>query len=82
VDVTLPAATKANLTLRTDNGSIYTDFKLGSPPGSPPSVEGRPKDGVPFRIEVNKTTSGTVNGGGPEIELRTFNGNMYVRKGN
>ena len=32
-------------------------------------------------IEVNKSITGTINGGGPELELRTFNGSVYVRKG-
>ncbi len=27
------------------------------------------------------TIYGTVNGGGPDFELRTFNGNVYLRKG-
>jgi hypothetical protein len=81
VDVTLPAATKANLKLRTDNGSIYTDFKLGPATGPPPAAEGAGKGDAPIRIEVNKSLVGSLNGGGPEIELRTFNGNVYVRKG-
>jgi len=81
VDVTLPSATKANLKLRTDNGSIYTDFKLGSLTGPSPSAEYAGKDGPLLRMEIHKTAIGTLNGGGPEIEIRTFNGNVYVRKG-
>jgi hypothetical protein len=30
---------------------------------------------------VNRSIYGTVNGGGPEIELRTFNGSVFLRKG-
>ncbi|HEY3043283.1 MAG TPA: DUF4097 family beta strand repeat-containing protein [Vicinamibacterales bacterium] len=33
------------------------------------------------RIELDSSIYGTVNGGGPEFELRTFNGNIYLRKG-
>jgi hypothetical protein len=82
VDVTLPAATKANLKLRTDNGSIHMDFKLGPLTGLPRPAEDTPQSDARSRIAVNKTTFGSLNGGGPEIELRTFNGNVYVRKGN
>jgi hypothetical protein len=32
-------------------------------------------------IELDSSIYGTVNGGGPEFELRTFNGNIYLRKG-
>ncbi len=82
VDVSLPASAKANLKLRSDNGSIFTDFDLHvlSDPGSPVSEDTRGEGGR-FRIEVNKAVYGSVNGGGPEIEARTFNGNVYVRKG-
>ena len=82
VDVSLPPAAKANLKLRSDNGSIFTDFDLHvlSDPGSPVREDTRGEGGR-FRIEVNKAVYGSVNGGGPEIEARTFNGNVYVRKG-
>jgi hypothetical protein len=69
VDVTFPAGTKANLKLRTDNGNVNSDFKLGPIP-----------DGQ-GHVEVNKALSGPLNGGGPQFELRTFNGSVYLRKG-
>jgi hypothetical protein len=34
-----------------------------------------------YRITVNKSIYGSINGGGPDIELRTFNSNVYVRRG-
>jgi hypothetical protein len=40
----------------------------------------RGRDGR-IRIDVNQSVQGTVNGGGPEFEFRTFNGNIYVRRG-
>lgn len=82
VDVTLPASTKANLKLRSDNGSVYTDFELGTLAQPSAVVEETRGYGGRHRIEVNKAIYGTLNGGGPEIELRTFNGNVDVRKGN
>ena len=81
VDVTLPASIKANVRLRTDNGSAFTDFDLNVQPASnPPDVEDSRPHGGRYRIEVNKVIYGSVNGGGPEIEMRTFNGNIYLRK--
>lgn len=82
VDVTLPASVRANLKLRTDRGSVLTDFDLTTlPQPSPTLVEDTRKSGGRYRIEVNKFIYGAVNGGGPDIELRTFNGDIYVRKG-
>lgn len=81
VDVTLPSTVKANLKLRTDNGSAFTDFELQMlPQANVPSIEDTRRDRGRYRIDVNKVIYGAVNGGGPEIEMRTFNGNIYLRK--
>jgi hypothetical protein len=106
VDVTLPAAVRANLKLRSDQGEVYTDFEVPlqqqrtastsvqvppvppAPPAlpvsgpNPPPPSPRPLRGRRgTRVEVDTSIYGTVNGGGPEFELRTFNGDVYLRKG-
>jgi len=85
VDVTLPAAVKANLKLRSDQGDVYTDFDLqlrreSSNPNPNPDVDAR-RNGRARVIDVDNAIYGSVNGGGPDFEMRTFNGNVYVRKG-
>jgi hypothetical protein len=46
------------------------------------SVTSSPRGGDGrFRIDVGQAIQGSVNGGGPEFELRTFAGNIYLRKG-
>ena len=81
VDVTLPSSVKANLKLRSDMGEVFTDFDIQVRPATTaPSQVQRGRDGR-IRIDVNQSVQGTVNGGGPEFELRTFNGNIYVRRG-
>jgi len=84
VDVTLPAAIKANLKLRSDQGDVYTDFDLQPPrqdASNPnPDVDiGR--NGRRRVVDVNNAIYGSINGGGADFEMRTFNGNIYVRKG-
>jgi hypothetical protein len=79
VDVTLPPTTKANLKMRSDNGEVYTGFD--DPMKTTPNVTNQDQGGGRFHIEVDKTATGTLNGGGAEIELRTRNGNIYLRKG-
>jgi len=78
VDVTLPATIKATFKLRSDQGEVFTDFDMQTRVN--PAQETR-REGGKLRIEVNNSIVGTVNGGGPEFEMRTFNGNIYVRKG-
>jgi hypothetical protein len=80
VDVTLPPTTKANLRLRSDHGEVYSDFDVQLSP-SAPVVQDSPSTNGRYRIDRNRSVVGTINGGGPEFELRTFNSNVYVRKG-
>ena len=81
VDVTLPSSTKANLRLRSDNGDIYSDFEMQLAPAAVPTIQESRSSNGRYRINRNKSIVGTINGGGPEFELRTFNSNVYVRKG-
>lgn len=80
VDVTLPPTTKANLRLRSDNGDVYSDFDVQLAASAPVVQESRGTNGR-YRISRNRSIVGAINGGGPEFELRTFNSNVYVRKG-
>jgi hypothetical protein len=78
VDVTLPSASKANLKMRTDNGAIYTDFDIQMGPASA-VVPNQDQNGH-YRIQVDRTVTGTINGGGADFDLRTRNGNIFLRK--
>lgn len=80
IDVTLPAAVKANLRLRSDQGDVFTDFDVQVTAGASANRT-QDRNGRRVRIDVNRSIYGTVNGGGPDFELRTFDGNIYVRKG-
>jgi hypothetical protein len=79
VDVTFPASMKATLKLRSDEGQVLTDFDV-APLQRPTTAVDTRREGDRLRIERNRTIYGAVNGGGPEIELRTFHGNVYVRR--
>jgi len=79
IDVTLPAATKARLRLKTDNGSIYTDFDVKLEPTAP-AVEDSRRDGGKYRIRLDRTMYGTINGGGPEYLFQTMNGSILIHK--
>ena len=79
IDVTLPAATKARLRLKTDNGSIYTDFDVKLEPTSA-SVEDSRSNGGKYRIRLDRTMFGTINGGGPEYLFQTMNGSIVIHK--
>jgi len=81
IDVTLPTDTKARLKLKTDNGSVYSDFDIAVDSSArKPTVEENNSGKGRYRVRFDKTMFGTINGGGPEMALTTFNGNVYVRK--
>jgi len=77
VDVTLPATVKANLKLQTGRGDINSDFDVTVEASTPTTTRG--KDGS-YRYNDQEWITGKLNGGGPELTLRTFNGNIFVRK--
>jgi len=80
IDITFPANVKANLKMRTDNGATYSDFDIQLRPTSL-TVEDNRNQGGRYRIQTDRTINGTINGGGPDFDLRTLNGNIYIRKG-
>lgn len=65
IDVTLPASIKANVKMRTNRGSMFTDFDFQV------QREGNNRE---------QNTIGAINGGGPEIRFVTYNGDIVMRK--
>ncbi|HUK91166.1 MAG TPA: DUF4097 family beta strand repeat-containing protein [Blastocatellia bacterium] len=81
IDVTLPADAKARLKLKTDNGSVYSDFDIQvDASGRKPVVQDSNSGHGKYRVQFDRTMYGAINGGGPEIQMTTFNGNIYIRK--
>jgi len=81
IDVTFPADLKANVSIRSDQGDVFSDFDVQMQATAPqPMVEdGRGKGGK-YRVKIDRTVRGTINGGGPEIQFRNFQGKIYIRK--
>lgn len=81
IDVTLPDNVRANVRMKTDNGEIYSDFevKLDSGRQLETSDAGHRENGV-YHFRLDRTLHGTINGGGPEYQFTSFNGQIYIRK--
>lgn len=79
IDVTLPASTKARLRLKTDNGSIYTDFDVKMEAPKTVIDNSQADDGM-HRIRMDRAVFGTINGGGPEYLFQTMNGSILIHK--
>ena len=79
IDVTLPADFKANVKLRTDHGEIYSDFDFKLSAGEALTEKNNTADGK-FKVKMDRTVTGTINGGGTEATFKTYNGTIYLRK--
>jgi DUF4097 and DUF4098 domain-containing protein YvlB len=81
IDVTFPADLKANVSLRSDRGDVFSDFDVNMQgPTSQPVVEDGRSHGGKYKVKIDKTVRGTINGGGPEMQFNNFNGQIYIRK--
>jgi DUF4097 and DUF4098 domain-containing protein YvlB len=81
IDVTFPADLKANLSLKSDRGEIFSDFDVQVQASAPQqTVEDDRKQGGKYVVKIDKTVHGTIGGGGPELQFTNFNGSIYIRK--
>lgn len=78
IDVSLPANHAANLKLKTDMGEIYSDLDISLQKSNIQS-DTKNNNGD-FSYFNDSWTSALLNGGGPEIALKTKLGNIYLRK--
>jgi len=81
IDVTFPADLKANVSIRSDRGDVFSDFDVQLNAAAPRQEveDGRGKGGK-YRVKIDKTVHGTINGGGPEYQFTNFQGRIYIRK--
>jgi len=79
VDISFPATMKATLKMKTEQGDIYSDFDVSFSKNSGPVQKKDPKGGV-YKVTVDEWKRGDINAGGPEITLRNYNGDIFIRK--
>ncbi len=77
IDVTFPPDVKADLHLDSGRGSIYSDFEIELERS--PVIVREESGGRGTRIKVERKVRGTLNGGGPEMRFKTYNGSIYLR---
>jgi hypothetical protein len=80
IDVTLPADLKANVKMKSDNGDVYSDFDIRLEGKARSVVEDGRADKGKYRVRMDKTVYGTINGGGSDMQFTTLNGRIYIRK--
>jgi DUF4097 and DUF4098 domain-containing protein YvlB len=79
VDVALPADLAADLRVATQQGEVFTDFDVAAEP-DPTTIERGGDAGGRYRVRMQRMTRYAIGGGGTDIQLRTFNGDILIRK--
>ena len=79
IDVALPADARANVKMSSLQGEIYSDFEIRLTGGQPVTEKSDSPEGR-FRIRMDRTITGTINGGGAEASFRTVHGRILLRK--
>lgn len=81
VDVTLPVNVKATVKISTHSGDAYSDFDIEAVDRPAEVIEDHEGGGDgKYRVRVEDAFYGNINGGGPEFDFSTFNGDIYIRK--
>ncbi|MCX7553982.1 hypothetical protein OS175_08840 [Marinicella sp. S1101] len=77
VDLSLPAAVKADFKMRTMQGEIFTGFDIDFDTSAP--VVDKETSGKSYKVKLEKWVTGTANGGGTEIILKSHMGDLILR---
>lgn len=80
VDVTFPATVKANVKLKSDMGEVLTDFEIDVDKTAAKVKQTADKEKGLYKIQKDEWTYGKINGGGPEIMMKTMHGDVLIRK--
>ncbi len=78
IDITLPAATKASFKMKTEQGEIYTGFEMDITSSGP--VQQKDTRSGTFKVVIDDWKKGNINGGGPQVTMKNYNGDIYIRK--
>lgn len=77
VDLSFRKGLKADARMQTMNGGMYTDFEVSPLPLEPASQETR---NGKFVYRRGGATSVRIGSGGPELSLKTLNGDIFIRE--
>ncbi|MCW5912965.1 MAG: DUF4097 family beta strand repeat protein [Cyclobacteriaceae bacterium] len=78
IDLTFPAGLKATLKMKTQRGEILSAFDMNVMKNEP--VQKKDSGSGSFKIVLDEWVKAEIGGGGPEISMRNYNGDIKIRK--
>jgi hypothetical protein len=78
IDITFPKDINTSLKMKSDNGEIFSDFDVDIKKREQKTEKSSKTGSV--KIYLEEWIYGNINNGGPEILVKSFNGNIFIRK--
>lgn len=78
IDVTFPANLKATFKLKVEQGEILSGFDMVMAKEAP--IQKKELSGGTYKVVIDGSLKGEVNGGGPEFSMKNHNGDIIIRK--
>lgn len=78
IDLTFPSTLKATLKMKTEQGELLTGFDVNITSSGP--VQKKDTQAGVYKVVIDDWKRAEVNGGGPEITMKNYNGDIIVRK--
>lgn len=78
IDITFPINLKASFKMKTEQGEILSGFDMKMLESGP--VQKKDTKSGTYKVVIDEWVKGEVNGGGPEISMRNYNGDVIIRK--
>lgn len=78
IDITFPATVKATLKMKTQQGEILSGFDMNVLKNEP--IQKKDSGNGGFKIVLDEWVKAEIGGGGPEVSMRNYNGDIKIRK--
>jgi Putative adhesin len=78
IDLTFPSTLKASLKMKSEQGEILSGFDMNLVKSGP--VQKKDTKSGTYRVTIDDWVKGDINGGGAELTMKNFNGDIIVRK--
>nr|WP_297912237.1 DUF4097 family beta strand repeat-containing protein [uncultured Allomuricauda sp.] len=77
LNISFPSSLKADVKAKSEMGEIYTDFDLVVA-SNKPEIKKNTSSGT-YKVKLEQWVRGKINGGGPEMLFKTFNGDILIK---
>ncbi len=80
IDVSFPSDITCDVKIKNDQGEVYSDFEIVQIEKPVEAIEESQGDDGRYRVRIERTFYGQINGGGSEYAFTNFNGDILIRK--